>query len=64
MKLRARIEESAGEFRAECLEEVAPCSARGRSREEALEKLAAEVRFYMEKCPCSWLPDDAIQFET
>jgi hypothetical protein len=33
------------------------------SRDEALEKLRGELRYRVELCPCSGVPDDYVQLE-
>jgi hypothetical protein len=39
------------------------CWSRGRSRQEALAKLRDEVRYRIELCPCSGVPDDFVEIE-
>ena len=36
-------------------------SARGLSQASALEMLRAEIRYRLEMCPCSSVPDDYVQ---
>lgn len=60
MIFEARIEAAAdGEYVASCSDP--PTSARGLSRNSALERLRAEIRYRVELCPCSSVDDDYVQ---
>lgn len=39
------------------------CWSRGRTREEAVHKLAQEVRYRIEYCPCTGVADDFVDIE-
>ncbi len=39
------------------------CSAGARTRQEALDKIKAEIRYRLEYCPCSTVRDGEIEIE-
>jgi hypothetical protein len=53
--------QSSGQVLATC--DQPSCLARGRSDEEALARLSAEIRYRIEWCPCTGVEDDYVQLE-
>ena len=43
--------------------EFSECTGRGGTREEALERLRAEVLFWLEACPCDVRADEDLRLE-
>ena len=41
--------------------ELPNCWSRGRTREEALDKLRSEIRYRIELCPCTGVTDDFVE---
>ena len=61
-KFRARVQEMReGGFVATC--DAPVCMSRAKTRDEALEKLKAEIRYRIEWCPCTGVEDDYVQLE-
>ncbi len=50
-----------GSFTATCLEPQ--CTARGQTREEAVETIRREIRYRLELCPCTTVSDDHVELE-
>lgn len=62
MKFRATLAQNTdGEWVAECPELGA--SASGLSAQSALEALRAEIRYRIELCPCTSVPDDYVDLD-
>lgn len=62
MKFRARLQQGEqGEWTAECPELQIAVSAL--SAQNALDTLRAEIRYHVELCPCSSVPDDWVELE-
>lgn len=60
MEFRARIEETdEGDFLASCFEPR--LQARGLSPANALDRLRAELRYWVELCPCSGVEEDDVR---
>lgn len=63
MRYPVRVRESKiGGFVATCLT-LPGVAAKGASRREALEKVKAEIRYYIETCPCGSVPEGYVQIE-
>jgi hypothetical protein len=59
---RVRLKrQSDGQVLATC--DAPSCMARGRSDEEALARLRAEIRYRIEWCPCTGVDDEYVQLE-
>ena len=56
---RAEIAEATDQVLATC--DQPSCLARGRSDEEALTRLRAEIRYRIEWCPCTGVEDEYVQ---
>ncbi len=62
MEFRVRLEETeGGDYLATCSEP--PAQARGLSPTNALDQLRAELRYWVELCPCSGVDEDSIQLD-
>lgn len=63
MRFSALVEETdEGDFVAHC--EDPAVSARGLSPDNALDQLRAEIRYWVEYCPCSGVSDDYVELDT
>ncbi len=60
MKFPVSIDVRGGEFVATSVGEPR-CTVKGRSREEALEKIRKEIRYRIEQCPCTGVADDFVE---
>ena len=61
-KFRVRVQAlREGGFVATC--DAPVCMSRAKTREEALEKLRAEIRYRLEWCPCTGVDDDYVQLD-
>jgi hypothetical protein len=62
MKYKVRLTQvSSGRLVAYCDEPR--CSAGARTRQEALDKIKAEIRYRLEYCPCSTVREENIEIE-
>lgn len=62
MKYRVRVAQvTSGRFIAYCDEPK--CSAGAPTEQEALEKIKGEIRYRLEYCPCSTVPEGQIEIE-
>ena len=62
MHFRVRLEATGdGDYVASC--EEPPATAHGLSPTNALDRLRAELRYWVELCPCSGVDDDYIQLD-
>lgn len=62
MKFPAEVEEAEdGGYRAWCSDPQV--EARGLSPANALDKLRAELRYWVELCPCSGVDDDYVELD-
>lgn len=62
MRFKAIVEPTdAGDYLAHCEEPAV--SARGLSPDNALDQLRAEIRYFVEYCPCSGVPDDYVELD-
>ena len=39
------------------------CVAQGKTRDETLRNIKAEIRFWIETCPCGTVPEDHVEVE-
>jgi predicted RNase H-like HicB family nuclease len=60
MKFPVSVETRGGEYVATSLGEPR-CAVKGRSREEALDKIRKEIRYRIEHCPCTGVEDDFVE---
>ena len=60
MKFPVSVEARGGEYVATSVGDPR-CTVKGRSRDEALEKLRKEIRYRIEHCPCTGVADDFVE---